>query len=390
MIGSDTILASRSIAFFGSRAVVALAATILTGVSGAIIVALLPLLVGTLVEHKGLSIEAAGDVAAMRMLGAVISSFVVAFITQRAPWRMIAAISLVAILIGNGASLLVSGGTKLTAFQLLTGLGEGGTTIVGAALAVSRNPDRGYGIFVLASLSIDAIAYWLAPTLAVHAGLAGLLGLMSVVALAAVLFVRWFPRNPAMVVANGIAVSLFAPRSVLSLLMMAAYFFGLATFWSCVERIGVGLGKSQAVVGQYIGDIYMIFGIAGAGISIVCGGRFGQRVPLLFALVASVLAVAIIGDRAWTGFLAGVALIVLTWMVAFSYMMAVLARIDGSGRLAVLGLVGQTACFSAGSWVGTRLLSAHATPMLVLVATCFILAIILMWLVTVPFKEGSH
>lgn len=359
------------------------AAMVSTGVSGSVILALLPLLVGLLIDRLVLPLATAGDIAGLRMSGATIGCLLIVPLTRRIDWRLIAGASLVAILIGNTMSMLVHDAGSLAFWQGVVGLGEGATAINGAALASSQNPDRGFGILGCVSLSLGSIGYFICPRLAASYGLAGLIVPMMLVATTGLLLLRWFPPSGRGEIDPDMpAPGLLDGRSLLGLLTMGVFFLGLATIWSCVERVGVWRGYSQVDVGQAVGSLNLIFGLAGAGLAVVFGNRLGHRFPVAAAMGLSLLSFSLFGIQSWFCYLAAIALTFLAWMAAFSFIMGLLAEIDGSGRLAVAGLVVQTGCFAAGPALGTRLLGTGLFGLQLFAIACSVGAISLTIVVT--------
>ncbi len=368
-----------------------LVAIVAMGVSGSIILALLPLLVGLFVDRSHFPIEAAGQLASIRMAGATMGSIIVIFATRRLDWRVAGSASLLFILAGNAASLMVSTEQALGMTQFVTGLGEGGTTLVGAAIASTYNPERNYGILGAASLTLGTIAYSVAPPLAEHYGLAGLVGPMMLLPLFALAMLRWFPYSGEGDIDRSMPQpKLTDPRAIMAVGAMAAFYLGLAAVWSCIERMGIGLGRTQVEVGQAIGLLNLTFGMVGSGASILLGNRYGQRWPSIVALAIGALGFAFAGFGTWSTFLLAIAMIVTGWMAAFSYLMAVLATLDRSGLLAVVGLVAQTACFAAGPWAGTRLLLGGSPALVLFALSCAALAAVLIFLCTRPRRANAR
>jgi len=355
--------------------VLPIASIVSVGVSGSVILAMLPLLVGLLVDRSHLPLAAAGTMAALRMAGGTLGCIVTVPLTRRADWRLVAGTSLVIILLGNGMCLLAGNTVTLGIWQFVTGLGEGATAIAGAAIASMRNPDRGYGILGAVSLSLGTATYTIAPPLAASFGIAGLVLPMMLIPFVGLMLLRGFPTTGTSEIDSSLpAPGLFDARAVTGVMAMALFYLGLAAIWSCAERIGVERSGSQVLVGQAIGSLNLLFGLAGSGIAMICGNRYGHRWPVLFALGASVPGYLFLCQGGWGLYLAGVSLTVLAWMSAFPFMMGALAAIDPSGRLAVTGLVVQTGCFAAGPWLGTHLLPIGALILFIAAASCSIIA----------------
>ncbi|WP_158249350.1 MFS transporter [Pseudomonas sp. LFM046] len=369
-----------------------LTAVIATGVAGALIAALIPLLVQMLVEHRGMTVVESGDAVSLRMLGGTIGSILVVVATSRFSWRWIAGVSLLVVLLGNLMAALVDDAGALLFAQALTGLGEGGTIIIGAAIAVTRNPDRGYGIYLVVSLLLGSALYHVVPLFEAHIGLLSLLAPLGAIALVALLLVRWFPERNAAESPSGapsVKPSLLSVAAIVSLVAMGLYFIGLTTLWSCIEQIGSKVAGPDHSVESAIGNIYLVMGIAGALVSVVCGDRFGQRLPLLVSCGLGVLAMLLIAGSSWAAFLAGTMALVFSWMMAFPYLMGLVALVDPTGRLAVAGLVLQTGCFTVGPSLGTRLLTSYPAGLTELVVACFALTAVAVYVASRRCKAQS-
>jgi hypothetical protein len=296
-------------------------------------------LVAGLVDGLGFSEGDAGRVGSLNIYGAALGALVAVAIVARVRWRPFAACALVALIAIDAASIFVTEPAPMMAMRFLHGTVGG--LLVGVAYSVfarTRTPDRVFGMLLVVQYGLGGLGIMVLPRLVPlygHGVLFGALIAFSLVTLLMLPFLHDYPRGRIVraVPGGGIRYGLLA-AAVGSVFLFQAGNMGLAAYMLELARhFGIDAGFASTALGAATW-----VGIAGAGLVVVFGTRFGRTWPLMVSAVITIL-----GTLAfhWGGsqavYLAANCVTAITWSFAIAYLLGLCAAFDPSGRTAALG-----------------------------------------------------
>ena len=318
----------------------------------------LPLYVGAAAQYLALSQQQLGFLAAAVATGSAISSVVMMFLVRRLPWRPMAWVALLLMLVPMTMSLWVDNAAAFMAFQAIAALGGGSLySLALTALADSRHPDRAFGFSVAAQVAFQVLGMLLLPGLVSRAGLVGVLLVFIAMELLGLLLVRALPdtgKPLPPVIGRAAIVSLPA---LLALAGCFFFFFNIGAVWAYLERMAVlaGFGAQQIGSGLAIG---VALGIPGALLASWCGDRFGRVGPLTIGAVGTVVALLLLGPgMSLPVYVMAAALYNFVWNFSLAFQYAAVNAVDPGGR----GVAAAPAFHGAGAAAGPALVAFYVT-----------------------------
>jgi predicted MFS family arabinose efflux permease len=322
---------------------------------------LAPMIVGGVMDSYGFSDQQAGTVASMEGLGLVVASIFASLWIRKIAWRRVLFVSLLLLAAINIISANLSEFSDLLISRTLTGF-LGGTVFAVAVVALGDNqqPDRAFGVGQVVQGAMMFLAFIAAPYLMQLSGVGGLFYMLAGASLLMLVVLIWFPdhgldRSEAMEQSSGESGNTLLIW--LGLIASFVFFINVFGFWAFVERIGHAAQLSAATIGLALG-VAQIAAIFGALAAAVAGDRYGRSLPLMIVMVAeSVVLWVLIGEFGATVFFVGTSVFQAMFMLAVSYQMGAIARIDIKGRYLVL----MTAAQGIGAAVGPSLAAALIT-----------------------------
>ena len=332
----------------------ALAASIALGVSGTSSMGLLPVLIGGFIDRSGFGLATSGALMSVQMLGMLVSNALLLAIMTKADTRLIALAAFALIIAGNVLAIETTGIIGQMSCRAVAGFGEGLTTLASALLVRYPRPERAFSLYTGITLSVSAANIEMAPYLLDHFGMGGLFGLMAVYPIIAFGIVPWLPLDDTTMRQSRISV----PLRWSALLLTLIFFCGLIAVWAVIDRIGVHAGLTPSEISGAVGQAFLFCGIGGAASVPFISGRLGSVRAFVFAALGLVLASwALLESRGLASFALASAMFVFLWFVCFPTLMAIIARVDPSGRLAVGSFLAQTVGFVIGPALGSWMLS---------------------------------
>jgi predicted MFS family arabinose efflux permease len=341
-----------------------LAAVMLLAGAGTFSTGLAPLLVNGLATFCGLSVTEAGTCIGAEMAGNGVGGALVLALVNVVPQRSLGAAALVAIIAGNLLCLRAFTFGELAAARLLAGIGCGLTLVAFGMLAATRRPQRNFSIYNGLIIAATSICASTAPWLFVLGGGNALFELLALIAAVALASLAWLPREiPSKRADNAWRIALAPERRlavVCTLAMMLLLFVPVGAFWSYVAEIGASRDYAASFVANTISLSFLAGGVIASVTAALLGHARDHRTILRFCIVgAAVAADAVTLGSKPSIYMIGLLLFVFLWMLAWPYAMSMLAGIDTTGRLAVAGLLIQSAGFSIGPALTGSVIAAH-------------------------------
>lgn len=343
---------------------------------GAGMLNLKPVIVGGLIESFGFSARQAGLVAGTEMAGVGIGVLVAVLIgTARNGRKLALAGAFIAMLASLGPDLWRDFPLVLS-FRLVAGIGCGMlVSSLIAALAITSNPERTFGINYVFGYFANAALYPVAMALMAAHGVRAVYFLVALLILPVFVLIRSVPvsadGNRAAVARAPLPIA----RTAMCLAGTAIYFAGIGGVWAFIERIGMARSIEPAQIGRIL-SISQIAFVAGAGGAALLGQRWGRAIPIALSLPISLLALFTIqSSQDATAFAVGMFLFALAWMFFFPFLSGLASVQDLEGRVAVLNVPAQTFGLAVGPAVaGFLVVEEDYSRVLMLGAACLTVA----------------
>lgn len=328
-------------------------ALLVAGVLSTLVLLGLPILVGGMAAEFGWGDAERGWLASADMAGSALASLLILRRISRFDWHRAARIALTVAAAANLASSLGGDLWTLVAIRFIAGLGSGVIlSIAFTGLCHSRDPERFFGIYVLAQLALQALLLAALPAVIEAGGMTGVYLLLAATTAGGFALVPLFPRGlaatPRRAAAGLPAAAVNAPGAGAALTAQATYFLVVAALWAYYEGIGASFGLGIAEIGHALA-ISALAGIVGALAVVVMGPRLSRRGSLVGGTLISIAAAwLLLGGSGYARFTVSACLFNFAWNFTFPYQMGLLSRLDHRGTIAVTSLLVQLAGLAGG------------------------------------------
>jgi MFS family permease len=352
-----SILGDNSAVNVNSRS--ALYTAFLVGVIAPEVFIVQPGFVQGMVEYLRFSGADAGYVASAEMLGLAITTILMTFVARRVNWRQVIFVSLLIMFVANALSTMFTDLQTFAALRFVAGLGAGSLVSLSfAAVGLTSNPDRNFGLLIMCVLIYGAIGLMLMPSAYAFAGMDGVLWFFAVFPLIAIPFLRHLPttgENLAQVEEG--AVNLPVTMKTMALFAMLAYFAGQGVVWAYLFLIGLsgGLGEQQVANALMISQFA---GIGGAMLAATLGSRFGRARPLMLGIIGGAACLYfLVGEFAFAVFAITIAVYNFAWNMVHPFLLASMASFDRRGHVVVYAVAMQMVGLAIGPALAAAVIS---------------------------------
>lgn len=352
---------------------------------------LLPLLVGTYVDHLGFSEDIAGWVSTINLAGITFMTLIMSLKAKHWSLPRVAVFALLGMIIFDLLSCVTSSLYTIAIFRFLSGLAGGAIgSVVAAAIARLEHSDKGYGIYIGFQFMLPSLAFYFLPDLLPEIGFAGLM--QTLIVLEALLLLLTpilanYPipdfrdgKNPAQQLEWQ---SIMQPVALLSLAGLCLYGTANAAFYAYAERIGLHTGLSGRETGTALAWANML-AILGALLVVWLQDRFGHLKPLATGIALQILAMLILLNYpTTTGYWLGLIVWSVAWAFSWPYFLSMQANIDSSGTVVVAGQFTNLLGNSIGpAMAGYLLIGGTYNHIIWLTSILFLLSLIPMYFVS--------
>jgi len=319
---------------------------------------LMPMIVGGLIDSYGFTEQQAANIAALEGLGLVFASVFAAIWIRKASWVKALFVAFLLYAICNVISANLDSYSPLLVARFLTGLAGGSVfAVTVAALGDNREPDRAFGLGQAAQGVMMLAAFFAAPYLMQAWNVSALYYMLAVAAILMMLTLLRFPgqglSRTASAGSNGHSDN-HTPLIWLGLIASVIFFINVFGFWAFVERIGQAAQLPANTVGFALG-ISQVMAIVGALAAALASDRYGRYLPLLIVLIGQSIALfALIGNFGSVTFFLSTGAFQAFFIVAVSYQMGAIAKLDIKGRFLVM----MTAAQGLGAAIGPAVAAA--------------------------------
>lgn len=302
---------------------------------------ILPTLVGALVDYASFTEAEAGWVVAVGFAGSALGAISVGLRIQHLDPRLLAVAGLAALAVFDALSMLVNQLPVwvFVSFRFISGIGGAvAYAAVMASIAASKIPERGYGIFMVFQFGISAVGLYGLPLVLADIGIVGTFLTMAGAAALSLLLKNAIIHRSGVVEDAVIEFHmLMRPAAILAMVGIGFYETANFMYYTYADRIGVSLALPNYQIGEILG-VASLLGIPGALIVVWIADRFGQFRPLMFALLVSIVAIALLLLHSGKAtYIVSMYMLGFAWSFGLSFFYALEARLDPGGSVVVVG-----------------------------------------------------
>lgn len=344
----------------------------------------LPGVVNALAGNIGFSDTQAGQIVALNGYGGLLGSTIAIFLVRRMRWQPAMYTFLAMLAVMDTGTLWIEDYGVMLGWRFLAGLFGGLCVGIGfSVLARLSNTDRAFGTLLLIQFSLGALVIYLLPALETLLSAHAVFYVMAGFALLSLIMMLFLPslatdHKP---VKQSVLLSELNGNAVLLLLAITAYQVAASAIWTYVGRIGLGAGISADNVSLYIA-ITGLLGLLGAMLPVINGNRFGRLSWVITGVALSIISALLLSVPPLTPllYIPSMTLLFFSWPAVQSYLLAVTAEMDGTGRLSALAAVVSSVGLATGPLLAAGLLdNGNFSSMLYASALVFLACLFLLF-----------
>ena len=305
------------------------------GIIGALTIFIAPGFLGLVAYQGRLGDAGAGYVISSDIDTMAVAIGVATFLITRFSWRQLALVGLGLISAGSLATAFVHAEGAFIGARVCVGAGEGLAVGVSfAALGQARNPDRAFGAYLAAGLTISAVILLLVPILQPRIGTAPFfIGIAALAVLSGAL-VPWLSNgNTPATTGPSAPTGIYWRLAGAGLIGVFLYFLAQGAVWSYFGEIGAASGVRADLIGRALA-ISSMAGIGGALLAVLIATRFGRALPLIASAgVSAVSFLALRGHVSAAVFICSAVLFNAAWNFSMPFLSGLCADADCRGRV---------------------------------------------------------
>ena len=312
-----------------------------------------------LVEYLGFDDQGAGKVVSAEMWGLAATTILMTFVAHRVNWRGVVFGSLLTMFVANAACTFTTDVQTFVMLRFIAGLGAGSLVSLSfAAVGLTRNPDRNFGLLIMWVLTYGAIVLWAMPAAYEALGFNGVIWFFALFPLTAIPFIRNLPvsgESEAQVEED--AVNLSPALKGMALVAMLAYFMAQGVVWAYLFLIGMAGGLTDQAVANGL-MLSQFAGIAGALLAAVMAHRFGRSMPLTVGIVGGAICLYfLVGSFSFLVFALAVGVYNFLWNLTHPFLLGAMASFDRHGRVVVYAVAMQMVGLAVGPYLAASIIS---------------------------------
>ena len=352
--------------------------------AGLFYVNIMPTIVSGLIDALGFTNQQAGNVASANMYGAAAGALSIVFLIKRLNWRLVSVIFLTGLIAIDFYSTSLIDPNTLLIVRFIHGFIGGMLVGTGFSLiARTHEPDRTFGVLLFVQFGLGGLGIMFIPGMVPEYGTQILF--YSLVAFSVVTFLMLpflpdyaiAPEKKAATKNTGIQ---WMPLglTLLTIFLFQAANMGLFAFI-------IGLGKHYQLEMGFITTTLGIanwLGLAGAGLVIAIGSRYGYLKSILTGIVFTAIGIWILlySNIPWVWIVSN-CLIGITWGFTISYLLGLASRFDASGQMAAMGGFASQMGLASGPAITAMLLGEDNYELIIIIATIvMLLTAITIWM----------
>ncbi len=352
--------------------------------AGLFYVNIMPTIVSGLIEALGFTNQQAGNIASANMYGAASGALFIVFLIKRLNWRWVSVVLLTALIAIDLYSTSLSDPETLLVVRFIHGLVGGMLVGTGFSLiARTHEPDRTFGVLLFVQFGLGGLGIMFIPGLVPEYGTQVLFYSLIAFSLVTFIMLPFLPdyavQEKKKVQSSGSGIqwtSLGLTLATIFLFQAAnmglfAFIIGLGEFY----KLEMGFITTTLGIANWLG-------LAGAGLVIAIGSRFGYLKSILAGIVFTAIGMWMLlySNVPWIWIVSN-CLIGITWGFTISYLLGLASRFDESGQMAAMGGFASKMGLASGPVITAMLLGKDNYELIIIIATIvMLLTAITIWI----------
>ncbi|HEY0938478.1 MAG TPA: MFS transporter [Steroidobacter sp.] len=345
--------------------------------AGLFYVNIMPAIIEGLSRGLGLTTREAGLIGSANIYGAAFGAFASVFLVRHLPWRAVTAALLVALMLVDLTSIVLESVGVLVGVRAVHGIVGG--LLVGFAFSViarTARPERTFGMLLIVQFGLGGLGVMFLPRLAAAHGTWVLFVALFAFSAVTLMMTPWLDDYAVERSAATQNVRLRGKHSSLFVLALLAVFLFQAAnmaLFSYILGLAGYFGLDLDFASRAVGAATWI-GIAGSMLVIGLSTRRGRVVPLVTALVVTVIGFWLLH------YSASKAMYVIancgtgiTWAFVMPYLLGMCAEFDEGGQAAAFGGFASKMGLASGPMLGALLLQEENYSLLISISSIGIL-----------------
>ena len=303
----------------------------------------LPVMIGILMDHAGMSSFSAGWLTAVGTLSTASAGFIMSIKMDTKNLQKLSRFTLIIAIFTDLLSAFTAGTTIIFfLIRVIWGLAMG----VAHASSVSSiahydNFKQGFGIYVGLQFIVSGIGLYIIPVYADIIGVTGFFIGFAVLDFVALIFTKYLGsdyKEPAKTKENNTSLGvMISVPAILAIIGFTVFEAANTAQFSYIERFGVisNLTEHQIGIALLVGSL---LGIPGAFSIFILGDKFGLVRPLIFGFLLSISALTmLLLSSNYLIFFITSCMLGFSWSFCMPFIESLLAKIDRKGRVVAAG-----------------------------------------------------
>ena len=303
----------------------------------------LPVMIGILMDHAGMSSFSAGWLTAIGTLSTASAGLIMSIKMDNKNLQKLSRFTLIIAIVTDLLSAFTAGATIIFFLvRVIWGLAMG----VAHASSVSSiahydNFNQGYGIYVGLQFIVSGIGLYIIPVYADIIGVTGFFIGFAVLDFIALIFTKYLGSDynqPDKINKNNTSLGvMISVPAILAIVGFTVFEAANTAQFSYIERFGVisNLSEHQIGVALLVGSV---LGIPGAFSIFILGDKFGLVRPLVFGFLLSISALTmLLLSSNYTIYFITSCMLGFSWSFCMPFIESLLAKIDRKGRVVAAG-----------------------------------------------------
>ncbi len=319
---------------------------------------LMPQFVEAAVANLRYTEQQVGVLSSVVMVGSTLAALAASLWIRRSSWRLVASITLVGLLVANGASMVLHGPASFIALQGVGGFCGGSLYSLSLTiLSDCRRSDRYFAYSVGAQTMYQVFGLVAGPFLIHHGGVNAMLTLFVALCVLGLLVVGLVPVHGRNRTVAPSGAGLLSRPVLFAFAGCFLFYVNIGAYWTYIERIGSAAGIGLTAISNGLA-FSTVASMAGVLLAYWLGGRRGFLLPIAWSAIAVVLAVVLLlGKLELTAYIVSAVVYGIAWNVSMTYQYSTVNIVDRSRR----GVALAPAFHNAGGAAGPAIAALFVT-----------------------------
>lgn len=324
----------------------------------------LPSLVQVLAGDLGYNEVEAGQIVAVNGYGGLLGICIAILIVNRIAAHNLMIILLLLLSATDISTMWISDYSLMLGWRFLSGLIGG--VAVGMAfseLGKTTEPDRGFGFLLFIQFGIGSIVIVALPWLELKISAYAVFYVMAGITLLSMFFQLLMPKSSSLKenITAQKPLTKISNNQILLLVSIGLYQVAASAIWAYLGLIGQAAKLDSTTVSVSIASVGLL-GLLGAMLPIVKGSKIRRFHWVLLGICLSAVSSSLLHKADLLPFyLLSMAILFLVWPAVQSFLLAVAAELDASGRLSTTAALLSYLGLATGPLLGSYLFSSDLT-----------------------------